>query len=214
MHYIVDLALRVLWIYGGITLGFLLRYVPKSERIGKVLTFIGLNILTPILLIVVLLGIDAISSHDWLFFVLVSVLSTIGSLVIDYAIIRKKEGMTLSEKGAELSAVAFMNSLFFPFPIIIGLVGIDGLFAASIWVIANIVVRNTLGVYIGVKYGKAEHKSFWKILKEIFLFPPTLGVLVGLILRFAIGNIETGDILALNIFRDITTFIMLALVGL
>ncbi len=212
MHYLLDLALRILWIYGGIALGYVMRFLPKSNKIGKILTFIGLNILTPLLLIFVIVGLHQINSIDWLFFVLASIFASLFSMIIDLLLLRNRM-VDDKVKGAEISVVTFMNSLFYPFPIIIGLIGIQGLFAASIWVIAGIVLRNSFGVVIGLKYGKGE-TNLLKIIKDMILFPPTIGVIIGFILRFTIGYINTSNISAIAVFRDFTTFLMLVLVGI
>lgn len=212
MHYIAELAIRIGTIYGGITVGFLLQFLKKSEKISKWLTFIGLNILTPILLVFVMLGIEN-ASIAWGYIVLIGFLTCAFSMIIDWLLIRKRQELTNSQKGAEISAVSFMNSLFYPFPIIIGLVGNEGLLAASIFLIVNVVLRNSLGVIIGIYYGSTEGKSIWKIMRGMLLFPPTLGMVMGVILRLCLGNVIPNNI-GIDIFRDVTMFIMLALVGL
>ncbi|UJG44459.1 MAG: hypothetical protein K9W46_04575 [Candidatus Heimdallarchaeum endolithica] len=212
MHYITELAIRIGIIYGGILAGFLLQFLKNSEKLSKWLTFIGLNILTPVLLIFVMLGIDD-TSISWGYIVLVGILTCIFSMIIDWLWIRNRLDMTNARKGAEISAVSFMNSLFYPFPIIIGLVGNDGLLAASIFLIVNVILRNSLGVFIGIYFGSTEGKSLWKIMRGMLLFPPSIGLIIGAILRVILGNVVPNNI-GVDIFRDVTMFLMLALVGL
>ena len=212
MHFLIELAIRVSTIYGGIAAGFLLQLFKNSEKISKLLTFIGLNFLTSVLLIVVMLGIEDVNIA-WGYVVIIGVLTCIISMIMDWLWIHKRQDMTNAQKGAEISAVSFMNSLFYPFPIIIGLVGNDGLLAASIFLLVNVVLRNSLGVIIGIYYGSAEGRSLWTIMKGMLLFPPTLGLMVGSILRISFGNVLPNNI-GIDIFRDVTMFIMLALVGL
>ncbi len=211
--YLSELGIRVGTIYGGILLGFLLQQVKSSNEIKKWFTFVGVNIFTPLLLVFTMLGIDD-AQIAWGYIILVVVFSSLISLLIDFIFIHNKEDMSMQEKGAELSAVSFSNALFYPFPIILALVGENGLLAASIFLILNTVLRNTLGVYIGLFYGTKTDKSIFKILLGMILFPPTLGMILGIILRLSIGKIQTADVMALNIFRDITMILMLALVGL
>ncbi len=216
------LALNISIIYGGIIAGFLLKKWSKSEKLGKWLTFAGINILTPVLLVFVILGIDDIASISWGLILLIGFLSCIFSLIIDWLMIRKKTNMTKAEKGAELSTVTFMNALFYPFPIILALVGTEGLLTATVFLIANMLLRNSLGVIIGVIFGSTKgkssestkRKSIVRILLDMFLFPPTLGMILGIILRSIIGTVPTNDYIALTVFQNVTMVIMLALVGL
>lgn len=214
MHYLVELAIRVTTIYGGITAGFILQRWSNADKAGKWLTFVGLNIFTPILLIVVMLDIEEIQSIDWGYILLLAILPCVFSLLLDWMAIRVRTDLSNPEKGAEIIAITFMNSLFYPFPIIIGVIGTEGLLAASIFIIAQAILRNSLGVVLSLYYGSAGKKPIWKVVQKMVLFPPTLGVLFGLTLRLIIGNIQMSDIVVLHIFRDVTMFIMLALVGL
>lgn len=212
MNYLIELAIRIGTIYGGIAIGFLLQLFKNSEKITKWLTFIGINLLTPILLIIVMLQVEQ-AQIAWGYVVIIGLLTSFLSLFIDWLWIRNRTNITNAQKGAELSAVTFNNALFYPFPIIIGLVGNDGLLAASIYLLTNMFLRNTLGVVIGIVYGSNEGKSILKIIRGILLFPPMIGLFIGIILRVTLGNILPAHI-AINVFRDFTMFLMLALVGL
>jgi len=214
MHYLVELAIRIATIYGGIAAGFVLQRWSNADKAGKWLTFTGLNIFTPILLVVVMLNINEIQARDWSYILLLSALPCIFSLLLDWMAIRTRADISNHEKGAEIITLTFMNALFYPFPIIIGVVGTEGLIAASIFIIAQAILRNSLGVALSIHFGSDEGKSVWKVAQGILLFPPTLGILLGLTLRMIVGNVHTSDIVVLSIFRDITMFIMLALVGL
>jgi predicted permease len=219
MHYLSELTLRVAFIYGGIIGGFLLQKWSKAEKAGKWLLFVGLNILTPVLLILVFLDLDTEnfdSSSLW-YIVLIVSLGMLVSMVIDWVLLRKKE-LTNAQKGAEINATGFMNALFYPFPIIVGILPAEmraqGLLAASLYLIVQSIYRNSFGVFLGIHYGSAERKPLLKIVKELILFPPTLGMIAGLILRFTIGRRPTSEFLAANVFQDITMVIMLIIVGL
>ncbi|MHA1397351.1 MAG: AEC family transporter, partial [Candidatus Heimdallarchaeaceae archaeon] len=135
----------------------------------------------------------------------------------DFFLIKKKK-LTKAQMGAELNATGFMNALFYPFPIIIGILPpelqAEGLLAASLFLLIQTFYRNTFGVVLGIIYGSNSGKSIFNIFKGLLLFPPTLGMVFGLILRFVIGYVDTTEVLALDIFRDVTMVIMLAIVGL
>ena len=247
IHYLAELAIRVGIIYAGIFGGFLLQRVPKADQIGKWLLFAGINILSPALLIVIFLDMDtgSLTSINWWFIALVTTLGMAFSMIIDWIMIRKKN-IPNQTKGAEINTTGFMNALFYPFPIIIGILSgnmlAEGLLAASIYLIVQTFYRNTLGVYLGLHYCSTEDRSIWKVIRGMFLFPPTIGMFIGLILRFSIGQItighhlvdyishsisnldmistisvgpmSIGDHIAVSIFQDASMVIMLALVGL
>ena len=79
MHYLVELAIRIATIYGGITVGFILQRWPNADKAGKWLTFAGVNIFTPVLLVVVMLNISEIHAIDWSYILLLSILPCIFS---------------------------------------------------------------------------------------------------------------------------------------
>ena len=217
MHYLAQLAISIVTIYGGIGAGFILQKVPKSEQVGKWLLFTGLNILTPLMLIFVFLDIESFNGVNWGYVFLVCTVAMIISMLIDWIMIRKKE-VTKAAKGAEISAMGFMNGIFYPFPIIIGVLPpehqAEGLLAASLFLLFQTIYRNSFGVYLGIHYGSTSRKSLKKIFREMILFPPTLGMILGIILRFAIGRYESSDLVAIDVLNNVTLFIMLAIVGL
>jgi predicted permease len=216
-HYLAQLAISIVTIYGGIAGGFLLQKVPKSEQVGKWLLFVGLNVLTPLMLIFVFLDIESFNGVNWGYVFLVCTVAMLISMIIDWIMIRKKE-MTKAAKGAELSATGFMNGIFYPFPIIIGVLPpehqAEGLLAASLFLLIQTIYRNSFGVYIGIHYGSTDKKSLRRIFRELLLFPPTLGMILGVILRFSVGKYESSDLVAIQVLNNVTMFIMLAIVGL
>jgi len=217
MHYLAQLAISIVTIYGGIGAGFLLQKVPRSEQVGKWMLFAGLNILTPLMLIFVFLNLESFNGVSWGYVFLVCTVAMLISMIIDWIMIRKKE-MTKAAKGAELSAMGFMNGIFYPFPIIIGVLPpehqAEGLLAASLFLLIQTIYRNSFGVYIGIHYGSTSKKSLLRILRELLLFPPTLGMILGIILRFTVGRYESSDLVSITVLNNITMFIMLAIVGL
>ena len=217
MHYLAELAVSIVTIYGGIGAGFLLQRWSHSDKLGKWMLFVGLNILTPLMLIFVFLDIETFSGVKWGYVLLVCTIAMLISMIIDWIMIRKKE-MAPASKGAEISATAFMNGIFYPFPIIIGVLPAqhraEGLLAASLFLLFQVIYRNSIGVYIGIHYGSSSRKSIFKIFRQLILFPPTLGMILGIILRFSIGQYKSSGFVGITVLNNVTMFIMLALVGL
>ncbi len=266
LHYLLELALRVGIIYVGIGAGMLLQKWSKADQVGKWILFVGLNIFTPILLIMVFLSIDTFTGVNWWLIASMTVVGTMVPMILNSILIKLKEisnakkkasmsdeevstieEISMAQKGAEITSSGFMNALFFPFPIIIGILPsqyqAEGILAASLYLLAQTILRNSFGVYLGIHYGTnsdlSSKKSIFQILKRLLLFPPTIGMIIGLILRFTIGyvNMDTQQILlglideslilffttgfvetkvhiASEIFRDFTMVLMLVIVGL
>ncbi|MHA1550927.1 MAG: AEC family transporter [Candidatus Heimdallarchaeaceae archaeon] len=241
IHYLLELTIRVGVIYIGIGAGILLQKWSKADQVGKWILFVGLNIFTPLLLILVFLNIETFSDVNWWLIASIASLGLIVPMIINRILIKKEEisiakkkaslsdeesssieEISLAQKGAELTSSGFMNALFFPFPIIIGILPdhlqAEGLLAASLYLLAQTILRNSLGVYMGIHYGTNSNsdskRSVLKILRGLILFPPTIGMIVGLILRFTIGFVDTSTNITADIFRDATMVLMLIIVGL
>ena len=241
IHYLLELTIRVGIIYIGIGAGILLQKWSKSDQVGKWILFVGLNIFTPLLLILVFLNIETFTDVNWWLIASIASLGLIVPMIINRILIKKEEisiakkkaslsdeeasgieEISLAQKGAELTSSGFMNALFFPFPIIIGILPdhlqAEGLLAASLYLLAQTILRNSLGVYMGIHYGtnsnSGSKRSVLKILRGLILFPPTIGMIVGLILRFTIGFVDTSANVTADIFRDATMVLMLIIVGL
>jgi predicted permease len=241
VHYLLELAIRVGVIYVGIGAGILLQKWSKADKAGRWILFVGINFFTPLLLILVFLNIETFTDVNWWLIASMTVVGLIVPMVINRLLIKREEisiakkkasmndeevstieEISMAQKGAELTSSGFMNALFFPFPIIIGILPdhlqAEGLLAASLYLLAQTILRNSLGVYMGIHYGANSNfvskKSIFKILRGLILFPPTIGMIVGLILRFTIGFVDTSTNVVADIFRDATMVLMLVIVGL
>ncbi|MBY9001285.1 MAG: hypothetical protein KGD64_10245 [Candidatus Heimdallarchaeota archaeon] len=246
IHYLFELAIRVGVIYVGIGAGILLQRWSKADQVGKWILFVGLNIFTPLLLILVFLNIETFTDVNWWLIASMALLGLIVPMILNRLLIKREEisiakkkasmgdeedsteKISMAQKGAELTSSGFMNALFFPFPIIIGILPdhlqAEGLLAASLYLLAQTILRNSLGVYMGIHYGTnsipGSKRSVFKILRGLILFPPTIGMIIGLILRFTTGFVDTSTNVnnsinvAADIFRDATMVLMLIIVGL
>ncbi len=65
INYLLELAIRVGVIYVGIGAGILLQKWSKADQVGKLILFVGLNIFTPLLLILVFLNIETFTNVNW-----------------------------------------------------------------------------------------------------------------------------------------------------
>ncbi len=71
--------------------------------------------------------------------------------------------------------ISMMNTVNIPFPIIYLVYGSEGLFAATLFYIPNVLLVYSLGVYI------ASGKPWRESIKEVFRVPPIYAALVGLL---------------------------------
>ncbi|MFH0768890.1 MAG: AEC family transporter [Chloroflexota bacterium] len=73
--------------------------------------------------------------------------------------------------------ISIMNTVNIPFPIIYLTYGSEGLFAATLFYIPNVLLIYSLGVYI------ASGKHWKESIKEVFRVPPIYAALLGLLLN-------------------------------
>jgi len=73
--------------------------------------------------------------------------------------------------------IAVMNSVNIPFPIIFLVYGSEGLFAATLFYIPNVLLVYSLGVYV------ASGRDWRSSLKEVLKIPPIYAALLGLALN-------------------------------
>lgn len=73
--------------------------------------------------------------------------------------------------------IMIMNTVNIPFPIIYLIYGSEGLFAATLFYIPNVLLVYTLGVYL------ASGKYWRESIKEVFKIPPLYAAVLGLILN-------------------------------
>ena len=185
----LEILFRISVIYGLILLGSIVRSLmkdPDNSSLNKYLTKIILTIFFPYLVISSILNIDTNSFFIVflsIFFCLVVIFSGFLSVLL-YSHFRSIPDQTL---GSMFLAVSFPNSVFLPFPLILILIGIQGLTTATLFAVTIIIIQNTLGSFLAIKYGSQDQRhsslDFTKIIKKVLLFPPTLSMLVGFSLK-------------------------------
>ncbi len=180
-----EIIIRISIIYVLIILGLVLRLFLKDPDNSAIITYstkLILNILFPFIVISSILNANFNSIFAIflsIFFCLIVIFSAIFSVLL-YSRIRSIPNQTL---GSLFLAVSFPNSVFLPFPLILILIGPQGLITATLFAVTVIVIQNSLGSYLGIKYGSKDHSygslDFKKIIKKILIFPPTFSMLIG-----------------------------------
>ncbi|MFX0207406.1 MAG: hypothetical protein ACFFDT_15565 [Candidatus Hodarchaeota archaeon] len=115
---------------------------------------------------------------------------------------------------------SFPNALLYPFPIILAILGDGGLqmTAATVFVFFALILRNSLGVYIGVRHSSRIDKGsvnlqIKKIFIEVTKFPPFIALVGGFVILSAFGS-QNIDYPAIRLAKDISMWGSLLLVGL
>jgi len=131
------------------------------------------------------------------------------------------------ETGSLVMCGTFPNTLLFPFPIILAVMGsnengILALFYATIFVFVAMVLRNSLGLFLGIKYqprgledtDKSPPMEFWKAFVDLLKFPPFLAIFAGFLLHGLFGPQAIEAIPGLEIVKSISLYGALLLVGI
>ncbi len=167
-----EIALATFRIYLGVGLGILyMKFNSLKKRKDKFVS-ITINFFTPYLILVSMLNVSF--GEYWIFPIIAGLLVTFIGILMPSLIASLKNQP--KPDPAELSTAAFSNAVNYPLPIIYSLTP-EGLGIASLFIATSIVMRNTVGFWI------SGHKMTMKDIKEILLFPPIWGILIGLTLN-------------------------------
>lgn len=184
-----EIFFRIAIIYALIATGSILRRLssdPDNSPAIKYLNKIILDFFFPFLVISSIVTV----SFNSLFIVVLSVLFAIVivfsglTAVFLYSRFRKIPNTIL---GSMFISVSFPNSVFLPFPLILILIGPEGLISATLFAVTIILFQNSIGSYLALSYGEAVDSSskldLPSLFKKIFFFPPTLAMFIGFILK-------------------------------
>jgi malate permease and related proteins len=181
---ILDIGRRTFYLYIGILMGYLFIVSPLKAYRVQFIKF-TMNILTPYLVFISILRLDFDSFV--LIPIIISVLVTLIGIAIPAILVRFSKDERVDP--AETCLAAFPNALNFPFPLIYA-ISPDLLGIAGIFLVTQIVLRNTIGLHIsGFKFTKTN-------LIEILKFSPLYGILLGLLIRI-IGFTPSSEFLAI-----------------
>ena len=219
----IELFSRLLVVYIMIGIGIIWRFSKFFKpKYGEWITKITIWFFFPINIISSFAEIESFGGQMIIIVTVIAVIVHIGSFLSIHLISRNKPP---EEVGARVLCSTFPNSLLFPFPIIIAVLGSSALFYASIFVFVAMILRNSLGVLLGIWYNpeslnttKNNEKSpvmdVKKIMINLLKFPPFLAVIAGFILHSLIGPESIGNIPGLEIIKPISLYGALILVGI
>lgn len=216
-----DLLIVYIMIVLGIVWRFSKFYKPEY---GKWINTITIWFFFPVNIISSFASIESFAGEMIVIVTVIAVIVHLASFLSIHLISRNKPP---EEVGARVLCSTFPNSLLFPFPIILAILGSSALIYASIFVFVAMLLRNSLGVLLGIMYtpesattSDNEHKSPFMDLKKIMInllkFPPLLAVIAGFVLHALVGPGAIGDFFALpglNIVKPISLYGALILVG-
>jgi predicted permease len=208
-----ELIIVYLMIAGGVIWRFSRYYSPQY---GKWFTSVVIWVFFPITIISSFAGITSFEGIVILQISLVAIAVHGLSSLATYLLVRDRP---IQEAGSLVLCGTFPNALLFPFPIILAILGNNGLVYATIFVFVAMILRNSFGVLIGMHYNPQAHGSDsqaqlgLKLLKDLFKFPPFLALLVGFFIHSLFGPQVIGDIPGLDFFKTISLYGALILVG-
>ncbi len=213
MGFFVDLLSRLAFLYAGVVSGYLIARSPFFKpRIRKQSYAFVIWFVAPALIIGSLLtiGTDA-SASDYVFPILASLATTISGYVAIRILYRFKEE-THATKSALESLAAFPNSLNFPFPVILAFAGTAGLVPATLFLLGQLILRNTLGVWTNAPRERDGIDSR-EILRKILLFPPVFSVAIGFVLWLFLGPQSLNENQLYTLVQKALIFAMVMTIG-
>jgi len=181
-----DLFIALSIFYLLIILGYILGKLLKNynEQIRKILSFILLFILTPPIIIFSFLLPDfSINTIVILNIIILTFILIFATQFIAYIFFLRKRNVDDNKRvGAILNLVAIPNAMLFPLPIVLSLFGSQFIIILVIFALTTIAIRVTWFVYLNIYYGENRTISYKDILKNIFTFPPTIALILSIIL--------------------------------
>jgi predicted permease len=197
---LIDILNIVLPTFLVILVGFLFGKIKRIDMsaVVEVAIYIGM----PALAFTSMLDKDIVlldASKVWASAVIIILGCGILAWVIFKLLRQKHSGLFVS--------IAMMNSVNIPFPITYLAFGSEGLFAAVLFYIPQVLLAYTLGIFIMA----GQH---WKEnLKEVFKIPPIYGAVLGLVLNLAGVNVPDLVIRPLSVIGSMVIPLVLLVLG-
>lgn len=202
----------------GIIWRFSKFYKPEY---GEWITKITIWVFFPINIISSFASIESFAGETIIIVTVIAFTVHIASFLSIHFISRNKPP---EEVGARVLCSTFPNSLLFPFPIILAVLGDFALLYASIFVFMAMILRNSLGVLLGIWYNpentdnsvlrESPFLDAKRILLNLLKFPPFLAVIAGFILHATVGPGTIGAFPGLEIIKPISLYGALIVVGI
>lgn len=208
-----DLLFRFGLFYLLILVGYLLTKVSnKVFALGKLLNSLLMNVLLPLLVLYTLLNTSAEALAEVFPIVGIAVFAHVLGAAIMLVRLRTSK-LERRAQGALILCAAYINSIFLPIPLVLILIGPEGIPIVAMFSVVQVTLLAILGPIVGSAYGGT--KSDWKsAARKIFLFPPLLAVFL------AIGLMSFDIVLptllssGLSLSGTLTTYLALLEVGI
>ncbi|MFX0113105.1 MAG: AEC family transporter [Candidatus Hodarchaeota archaeon] len=222
---IIELSSKLVMIYLIVLIGVIWRFSRfYKEEYGKWLTQLTIWILFPINILGAILGIESI---DLTILIGIGILAILIHLISYASIVAiskinswNKDSRSYQSIGAQAMTATFPNALLYPFPIILATVGDEGLAFAAVFVFFVMLLRNTLGVVVGVQHSDPEdaHEvasamDIKKTAIEMTKFPPFIATIMGFGILVIFGPQDMGS-QPIEIIKTISIWGSLLLVGI
>ena len=147
----LELISKLFWVYVFILLGIMWRFSRFYRKsYAEYFTSITIWIFFPILVVYSFANIESFVGELIIQIGVIAVIVHIGSYFFIHLLTRKENFSP--EAGSIAMTATFPNGLLYPFPIILAILGESALFYAAIFVFIIMVIRNTFGMVIGVRY--------------------------------------------------------------
>ncbi|MHA1369353.1 MAG: AEC family transporter [Promethearchaeota archaeon] len=188
----------------GALIGFFLK--KKREKILSISNKILLYFLTPVVMFISLINFEI--KLDFLMvsgIVITQILVTTNLIIIAYLIIGRKKIAKRGKTGAYLLIAGWPNATVFPLPIVIAFFGEQFLPIIFIFSSSALIMRGTIGTYLSIRFGgdgsTDKHLSFKKTIIKLFTFPPTISIIVAMVLISLKITFPESIIVPLNIVK-------------
>jgi predicted permease len=213
-----DLFFALLIFYLVIAIGYIFGRIFKnnSKEIGKLLSFILLFILAPpLVLFAFLLPNQSLNTSVILNIVMFQIILVFTTQLMAYVFMLRKKGKEENQrKGSILSLIAFPNAFLFPLPIVLSLFGPKYIVILIIFSLSAQVLRSTLLTYQCIYFGK-KMKTYVQNLKELITFPPTIALIISVILNLLGIRLNQEIYITINeILSRITSMLGAFIIGL
>ncbi|GAE05638.1 auxin efflux carrier [Paenibacillus sp. JCM 10914] len=155
--------------------GALLKLFKRMET--KALSALSLYVMSPALIFETLAS-ASITSNEVTVTIVFCLLNVVALWVLSAATGRML-GLSQTEKSGLALTTIFTNSVNYGLPLILLAFGQLGLDKASVYVIVQIIIMNTLGVYLAAR----SHFSAVKAVKSVFMLPSVYAAILAVLFR-------------------------------
>lgn len=178
-----SILFNVLELYSYIALGVLIGVIFRKniEKIGQIGNFIIVNILTPIVIFATLTSSNySLPPSSIMQIIFLEISAVFVCWITTYYFLRKK-----LDNNKKLGSFMFLNGLpnimIYGIPIVIAFFPEELVVIPVIYASSALVVRGTLGMYIGERLGADVKMSIKDSIKRLLTFPPLLGIIAAVI---------------------------------